>query len=149
MRILTLVTGAKALADATRLAQEIRTFNAEIDFRLRFLHVEIAERRAVPAGLLEAAGATAAEDDVFEVPLDEPLGAAAQLALALARHTPEVFVLVGDGELLAAGRAAARACGTAVAYFGVPAKIAAGGLDLGTEPGIAVERLTGVAREIR
>ena len=43
MRILTLVTGENSLPDAVSLTGEIRSFNAEIDFRLRFLHIEIEE----------------------------------------------------------------------------------------------------------
>ena len=144
MRILTLVTGAEALPAALRLTGEIRTFNAEIDFRLRFLHVEIEEVYVLPADLA-AAARKATSNDLVEIATKDPLEAAARLALALEDHRPEIVVLAGDGPLLAPGLAAARACGRPVAFF---AGAAAGdGLDLGSEPPSAVERLTGVARE--
>ncbi|MHC4819202.1 MAG: hypothetical protein ACYTF8_14240, partial [Planctomycetota bacterium] len=117
MRILTLLAGGDALSDALRLTGEIRSFNAEIDFRLRFLHIEIEEVflavRAVGAeleGQVERA-------DVREIPT-EPLEAAARLALVLNAERPDLLVVVGHGNLLASGVAAARACTIKCAFFG-------------------------------
>jgi hypothetical protein len=145
MRILTLVTGAEARPSALRLTGEIRTFNAEIDFRLRFLHVEIEEVYVVPAAMAdEARGKTT--NDVVPIDAADPLEAAARLALALELHRPEIVVLAGDGPLRAPGAAAARACGAPVAVFAGAAP-GGDGLDLGAEAPAAIERLTGVARE--
>ena len=86
MRIVALVTGPEALADAARLAGEIRSFNAGVDFRLRFLHVEIET--------LFGAGARAAAELVrrvdwarpFPVREEDPLRAAAGLSGGRACH---------------------------------------------------------------
>ncbi|MHC4820015.1 MAG: hypothetical protein ACYTF8_18405 [Planctomycetota bacterium] len=121
MRILTLIAGGDALPDVLRLTGEIRSFNAEIDFRLRFLHIEIEE---------------------------DPLEAAARLALVLSGERPDLLVVVGRGGLLKSGVAAARACTAKFAFFGTDRGSDGDGLDLGDDPRAAVEILTGVAREI-
>jgi len=149
MRILTLLAGKDVLPEAVRLSEEIRTFNAEIDFRLRFLHVEIEEIFAAAPGLLAPLRETVARAEVREVPATEPLEAAARLALLLDRERPELMVVAGLGTLLAPGVAAARACGVKLAFFGHARGEDEGALDLGENPPEAVERLTGVAREIR
>lgn len=149
MRILTLVSGSPAVADAARLAGEVRSFNAGVDFRLRFLHIEI---EALFAGAPADAEALAAEVDwakPFAVPAADPLRASAALALLLARERPKLVVVVGDGALLAPGAAAAAEAGVRVAYFGDPRGGAEGAIDLGAEPAAALDRMTGVAREIR
>jgi hypothetical protein len=147
MRILTLIAGGDALPDVLRLSGEIRSFNAEIDFRLRFLHIEIEEVfgsvgavRAELEGRVERA-------DVREIP-EEPLEAAARLALVLDGERPDLLVIVGHGGLLASGVAAARACEAKIAFFGARRGSAEAGLDLGDDPRAAIELLTGVAREI-
>ena len=79
---------------------------------------------------------------------DRPTVAAARLALLLARERPSVLVAVGEGSLLDAAAAAAEAAEVRFARFaaGKPAHEAE--LDLGSEPATALDRLTGVAREI-
>jgi len=147
MRILTLIAGGDALPDALRLTGEIRGFNAEIDFRLRFLHIEIEEvhgaAREVHAELVHQME----QADVREIPND-PLEAAARLALVLNAERPDLLVVVGRGDLLASGVAAARACRAKFAFFGTARGRDGEGLDLGDDPRAAVEVLTGVAREI-
>jgi len=149
MRVLTLVAGAQALPEALRLTEEIRTFNAEIDFRLRFLHVEIEEVHAVPAGLAGLIEERVERADVQEIPDGTALETAARLALLLVQERPSVLVIAGGGEFLDPGTAAALAYGTKLAFFGSDRGRADGALDLGTDPRAAVEGLTGVAREIR
>ncbi len=147
MRILTLLAGGDALSEALRLTGEIRGFNAEINFRLRFLHIEIEEVfLAVPAARAELEGRVE-RADARDLP-EEPLEAAARLALVLHAERPDLLVVVGDGSLLPSGVAAARACGAKIAFFGAERGSADGGLDLGDDPRAAVELLTGVAREI-
>ena len=141
MRILTLVTGQNSLPDARRLTAEIGIFNAEIDFRLRFLHIEIEELFVFPTGL-----GTESDLSPFEEISGAPLEAAARLALLLGRERPDVLVIVGQEGLHDAGAAAGRACNVKVAWFQASAGT---GLDLGGDAHVAVERLTGVAREIR
>jgi len=147
MRILTLIAGGGALPDVLRLTGEIRSFNAEIDFRLRFLHIEIEEVFwAVRAVMAELEGQVE-RADVREIPPD-PLEAAARLALFLNGERPDLLVIVGSGSLLASGVAAARACGAKLAFFGTDRGSDGNGRDLGNDPRAAVELLTGVAREI-
>ena len=147
MRILTLIAGGDALPDALRLTGEIRCFNAEIDFRLRFLHIEIEEvhgaARDVHADLVHQLERA----EVRAIPND-PLEAAARLALVLSGERPDLLVVVGRGDLVASGVAAARACGAKFAFFGSDRGSDGDGLDLGDDPRAAVELLTGVAREI-
>ncbi|MHC4939707.1 MAG: hypothetical protein ACYTHK_12110 [Planctomycetota bacterium] len=142
MRIVTLITGPEAAPTALRLSEEIQSFNAEIDFRLRFLHVEIEEVVVAPPGAAHP-GAEALDG------ADRPTVAAARLALLLARERPAVLVAVGEGPLLDAAAAAAEAADVRFARFaaGEPAHEAE--IDLGSEPAAALDRLTGVAREIR
>jgi len=141
MRIVTLITGPEAAPAAVRLSEEFRAFNAEIDFRLRFLHVEIEEVVVAPPGV-EHPGAEALPG------ADRPTVAAARLALLLARERPAVLVAVGDGPLLDAGAAAAEAAGVRFGRFSAESAGEAE-IDLGDEPATALDRLTGVAREIR
>jgi hypothetical protein len=149
MRIVAVVTGPEALADAAGLAGEIRTFNAGVDFRLRFLHVEI--EALFGAGAREGPELSRRVEWArpFAVRDGDPLRAAAGLALALHRERPELVVLVGDGELLGPGVAAAGEAGVKLAFFGGRRGSAEGALDLGAEPAAALDRITGVAREIR
>ena len=147
MRILTLIAGADALPDALRLTGEIRDFNAEIDFRLRFLHIEIEEAHGAVQPVRIQLEAQVKRADVREIPPD-PLEAAARLALVLSGERPDLLVIVGHGSLLAAGVAAARACAAKFSFFGADRGSAEGGRDLGDDPRAAVELLTGVAREI-
>ena len=148
MRILTLVAGGEALPDVVRLTGEIRGFNAEVDFRLRFLHIEIEEVYAIPPGLKGKLEQAVPRADVREIPTEDPLEAAARLALLLSRERPDVLVVAGNGLLHQAGVAAARAFGTKLAFYGAARGRAEGALDLGDSARSAVERLTGVAREI-
>jgi hypothetical protein len=148
MRILTLVAGGTALPDVIRLTEEIRSFNAGVDFRLRFLHIEIDESYALPPGLLPELERGIKEPRVHEIPAEDPLEAAARLALLLNEERPDVLVVAGDGALHKAGVAAARASGTKLAFYGPARGHADGALDLGDTARGAVERLTGVAREI-
>jgi len=148
MRILTLVAGGEALPEVVRLTEEIRSFNSEIDFRLRFLHIEIEEVHALPPGLRSALEESVSRPEVREIPVQDPLEAAARLALLFNRERPDVVVVAGEGMLHRAGVAAARACGTKLAFYGPDRGRADGALDLGENPRLAIERLTGVAREI-
>lgn len=141
MRILTLVTNSEAVPLAVRLGEEFRSFNAEIDFRLRFLHVEIDSVIYAPEGV-SVEGATEIPDSPT-VPI-----AAARLALILSRERPVALVSVGTGDLQEAAAAAALAAGVRFARF-CGNEAAEGEIDLGTEPATALDRLTGVAREIR
>jgi hypothetical protein len=149
MRIVALVTGPEALADAALLAGEIRTFNAGVDFRLRFLHVEIETLFGAGAG--DAAELVRRVDWARPFPVrdGDPLRAAAGLALVLARERPKLVVVVGDGALAGPGTAAAAEAGIRLAFFGSRRGSADGALDLGADPAAALDRITGVAREIR
>jgi hypothetical protein len=81
------------------------------------------------------------------VPL-ESLPAAASLALLLDRERPAACVLVGRGLLTEPAMAAAKETGTRLAHFGKDRGGIEGDLDLGDDPAGALDRLTGVAREI-
>ncbi len=146
MRILTLLAGGEAVPDIVRLTGEIREFNSEIDFRLRFLHIEIEEIYALPPGLRGLLEAAVPRAEVREITTEDQLEAAARLALLLSRERPDIVIVAGDGILHKAGVAAARACGTKLAFYGPSRGSAEGALDLGADPRSAVERLTGVAR---
>lgn len=148
MRIVTLVAGGEGLPDVVRLTGEIKDFNAEIDFRLRFLHIEIEEVYALPPGLSARLKQDVPRAEIREIATDNPLEAAARLALLLSRERPDLLVVAGNGILHEAGVAAARACGTKLAFYGAGRGRAEGALDLGESARSAVERLTGVAREI-
>jgi len=148
MRILTLLSGPESVPLALELTEAIRCFNAEIDFRLRFLHVEIEEVRVAGS---ESAGSLPQPDGhppVQTLPHgDREALAAARLALVLAKERPMMLVIVGAGSLAGAAAAAAEAADVKIACFG--AEIAPDGvLDLGSEAATALDRLTGVAREI-
>lgn len=142
MRIVTLITGPAAAPIALRLSEEIRSFNAEIDFRLRFLHVEIEEVVVAPPEVEHPEAQTLLGADRAPV-------AAARLALLLARERPAVLVAVGTGPLLEAAAAAAEAAEVRFARFSAGNPAREGEIDLGDEPAAALDRLTGVAREIR
>ncbi len=148
MRIVTLISGAEALEETLRLDAEIRSFNAGIDFRLRFLHVEIEPSFAADAPVAASFRAESEKSSVVDLTVKEPLVAAAALALLLARERPALLLVVGAGPLLAPAEAAARASGTRLAYFGSGRGSGHGGIDLGEVPSSALDRLTGVAREI-
>jgi hypothetical protein len=147
MRILTLIAGGEALPDVLGLSGEIRCFNAEIDFRLRFLHIEIEEVFGAVAAVRPGLEEQVERAEVREIPQD-PLEAAARLALVLDGERPDLLVVVGRGELVASGVAAARACSAKFAFYGTDRGSDKDGLDLGDDPRAAVELLTGVAREI-
>lgn len=152
MRILTLVTGENSLPEAVELTGEIRSFNAEIDFRLRFLHIEIEEVYAAPPALREELANRVDRLDFRAVDGDTPLEAAAHLALLISAEKPDLVVVTGAGALFEPGVAAARACGAKLGLFGADRGDPGGEdstvLDLGDDPRTAVERMTGVAREI-
>lgn len=148
MRILTLVSGGAALEESTRLSREIRAFNAEVDFRLRFLHIEIEEVLCAPVSLREALAGATERAEIRPVPEEGPLLAAATLALLFREERPEVVVLVGSGPLAEPALAAARAAGRQVAVYGAGHPGPAGSIDLGTDAAVAVERLSRVAREV-
>jgi hypothetical protein len=149
MRILTLLAGPDCVPSVLRLAAEIRAFNAEIDFRLRFLDIEIAESYAAARETLEALGEEADHAQRLALEANRPLEASAALALALARERPDLLVVAGSGGLGEAGLAAARAAGTKLAFYGPGRGSAEGALDLGEEARGAVAAMSGVAREIR
>ena len=149
MRTLILVTGQDSVSETIDLSTEIRRFNAEIDFRLRFLDIEIEEFFAAPpasAGILSERLGSA---EILALDADDSPRAAAELALTLDRQRPNLLVLVGAGPLLEPGIAAARAAESRFAHFGEPRATTDGALDLGADASGALERLTGVAREIR
>ena len=154
MRILTLLSGPESVPLALELTEAIRSFNAEIDFRLRFLHVEIEEIRVAGS---ESAGSLPQSDThptIQTLPHGEREAlAAARLALVLAKERPMVLVIVGAGSLAGAAAAAAEAADVKIACFGAAAspeaqKAPEGVLDLGSEAAAALDKLTGVAREI-
>ena len=149
MRILTLVAGKNALPDAVRLTSEIRCFNAEIDFRLRFLHVEIEEAHAVSPELRADLENQIERATVREVSPEPPMEASAHLAILLVSERPDLFVVIGDGSLRAPGLAAARVSQTKFALFGTGRGSAEGAVDLGDSPPGAVDLMSGVAREIQ
>jgi len=149
MRILTLLSGPEAVPLAVKLSEEIRSFNAEIDFRLRFLHVEIEEVSVAPPDVVEALPDRDTRPALHSLPGTERATlAAAHLALILAKERPRVLVAVGPGPLVEPGEAAALAAGVKFAQFGGGSEVPEGAIDLGDEPATALDRLTGVAREI-
>ena len=149
MQILSLVTGPESVPESVRLTAEIRAFNAEIDFRLRFLHMEIDQAVAARTALVGELGAESEHMRILDVAEGPPLQTAATLALLLQRERPSLLVILGDGELQEPAAAAATAVGTRMAMFGERRGAAPDALDLGADAATAVERITGVAREIR
>jgi len=134
---------------AISLTGEIRAFNAEIDFRLRFLHIEIDQAFAARPDVAAELQREFDHSRVFPIEGTGPLQASAALALLLASERPGLLVIEGSGELADAGMAAAAAVDTRVAVFGDDRSAAGDALDLGADPATAVGRMTGVAREIR
>jgi hypothetical protein len=149
MRIVTLLAGPDCVPSVLRLTEEIRAFNAEIDFRLRFLDIEIEEAYAATPEALASLGGEADHAQRLELPGDRPLEASAALALMLARERPDLLVVAGTGALGEAALAAARAAGTKLAFYGPDRGSAEGALDLGEQAREAVAAMSGVAREIR
>lgn len=149
MRVLTVICGEEASSDSEALSSEIREFNAGVDFRLRFLHIEIEEVLVAPApaGSEDKVG-KAVDREIYVVPATDALLASAALALVATREHPEILLAVGTGALLKPAEAAARAAQLKLAFFGHARGEAGDALDLGDDPARAVERLTGVAREI-
>jgi hypothetical protein len=148
MRVLTLVSGPEAVGDAVRLTGEIRSFNAELDFRLRFLHIGIEESYAAAPAAKAELERQLARAQVHAVADAEPLRAAASLALLLARQRPDLMVITGQGVLLEPGLAAAETTETRVGFFGASRGSAEDALDLGESPLAAVNLMSGVAGEI-
>ena len=148
MRILTLLGGPSCVAETAALSREIRSFNAGIDFRLRFLDIGIEE---VVLGLPQAADAFRKEledADLRSVEAGTPLLLAARLALRIQEQRPDLLVVAGSGELVEPALAAAEAVDVRTAVYGTGRAEVEGALDLGDQPPVAVERMTGVAREI-
>ena len=131
MRILTLLGGPSCVAETAALSREIRSFNAGIDFRLRFLDIGIEE---VVLGLAQAA-------DAFRKELEDA-------DLRIQEQRPDLMVVAGSGELVEPALAAAEAVDVRTAVYGTDRAEVEGALDLGDQPSVAVERMTGVAREI-
>lgn len=149
MRILTLLSGPEAVPLAVQLSEEIRSFNTEIDFRLRFLHVEIEEVCVAATDVAETLPDRATRPQLHMLEgADRETLAAARLALILAQERPRIMVALGSGALVEPAAAAAEAAGVKFAQFGGGAGAREGALDLGEEPAVALDRLTGVAREI-
>ncbi len=147
MRIVTLVAGGPSLDDTEALSKAIRTFNAEVDFRLRFLDIEIEEVFCAASEDAEALRERIEGAEVREIEADA-LVAAAFIALVLNGERPELVVCVGAGALAAPAIAAATAARQRLAFYGADRGQAEGALDLGEDPQIAVDRMTGMAREV-
>ncbi|MFQ5843977.1 MAG: hypothetical protein ACE5JG_03220 [Planctomycetota bacterium] len=148
MRVLTLLGGPRAVDDGAGLSREIRSFNAGVDFRLRFLDIGIEEVVLCDA---EEAGARRRELQGSDLRILEPappLVLAAAIALRLSQERPDLLVVVGGGERTEPAVAAATAAGVRLAVYGRERPSIEGALDLGAEPAPAVERVSGVAREI-
>ena len=142
-----LIAGADAVPDATRLWDEFGAFNRALDFRLRFLHIDIEGALVATAGVADSLGL---EKDLTVHPVapsNAPL-AAAVMAMLLDRERPALLLIVGRGDLVSAGIAAAEAVGTKLALFGDARGSLEGALDLGVDARLAVDRMTGVAREL-
>ena len=146
MRILTLVAGEDALPEVRALAHEISEFNRGIDFRLRFLHIEIEISFAGSSAVAEQLDQELGKRHVLAA--SGPLEATASLALLLDRERPALLLIAGGGPLCDAGVAAAAVVGTKLALFGAGRGAVGDGLDLGADPRLAIEKMTGVAREI-
>jgi hypothetical protein len=150
MRILTLPTSPHAVPDVVALAAEIGRFNAGIDFRLRFLDVEIDARYAASEAVSRGLSSGLPEAPIALLPDERPLQAAARLAVLLERERPDLLVVVGSGPLAQAAEAAAEASGVPWGRYGAdPGDAHATGVELGADAGSAIERITGMAREIR
>ena len=148
MRIVTLVAGGPSLDDTEALSKAIRTFNAEVDFRLRFLDIEIEEVFCAASKDAEALRERIEGAEVREIEAADALVAAAFIALVLNGERPELVVCVGAGALAAPAIAAATAARQRLAFYGADRGQAEGALDLGEDPQIAVDRMTGMAREV-
>jgi len=148
LRILTLITGPDMLAEAEALANEFRTFNAGIDFRLRFLDIEIEEVFCAEANTAEALEARLKDTKIVRSRGKTPLEMAAGLALLLESERPHLLVVVGRGDLMEPAVAAAVVGPTRFAFFGRERGKHADALELGEDAAIAVERMTLMAREI-
>ena len=148
MRIVTIVAGSRSLDDTDTLSKAIRTFNAGVDFRLRFLDIEIKEVFCVASKDAEALRKRIDRAEVSEIEATDPLVAAASITLVLNAERPDLVVCVGAGALAAPTVAAATATKQRLGYYGKGRGQAEGALDLGEDPQIAVDRMTGIAREI-
>jgi len=148
MRVFTLVGGPAAVPETARLSRAIREFNAGVDFRLRFLHIEIDEVFGVDAASRPTLLRSVEPAEWREIPDLGALHAAAALALAIAEARPDLVVIVGRGGLVEPGVAAAAAAGRRIGFFGRERGAADGGLDLGDDTDAALQQMTGMAREI-
>ena len=146
MRILTLVAGEEVIPEVCSLAREIGEFNRGIDFRLRFLNIEIEISFAATSEVAGRLDRELGRSHPLTVP--GPLGAAAALALLLDRERPALLLIAGGGPLRESGVAAAAVVGTKLALFGAGCGTIEDAMDLGDDPRLAIERMTGVAREI-
>ena len=99
-------------------------------------------------GVREALEVELDRPKVFCIAGARPLEAAASLALRLERERPDLLVIAGPGVLLEPGVAAAGAAGTKLAFYGRGRGSRDGSMDLGEDPKGAIERMSGVAREI-
>jgi len=150
MRILTLPTAPHVVPDVVSLAAEIARFNAGVDFRLRFLDVEVEARYAASEAVSAGLRAVLADVPVALLPDDRPVPAAARLAVLLERERPDLLIVVGPGPLVESAEAAAEASGVPWALYGADAGAVHGtGVELGADAGAAIERITGMARELR
>ncbi|MGQ0614190.1 MAG: hypothetical protein ACT4PV_10680 [Planctomycetaceae bacterium] len=149
MRIFTLLGGPSAIGEAERLSTAVRAFNAGVDFRLRFLHIEIDEMHATPASAQAELAARVARAQITAIPDRGALFAAAALGLAIAEARPDLVVVVGHGELAEPGVAAAAAAGYRLALFGHGRRPAHGAVDLGEDPEQALETMQTLVREIQ
>jgi hypothetical protein len=148
MRIVTLVAGSPSLDDTEALSKAIRAFNAEVDFRLRFLDIEIKEVFCAAPDDTPALSERIERAEVREIAAADALVAAASIALILNGERPDLVVCVGAGALRDPAIAAATAAEQRLGFYGAGRGAAEGALDLGEDPQVAVERMTGVAREI-
>ena len=148
LRILTLITGSDTLDEAEALASEIRTFNAGIDFRLRFLDIEIEDVFCAEAETAEALEARLKDTKIVRSRGETPLEMAAGLALLLESERPHLLVITGHGALMDPAVAAAVVGPTRFAFFGRVRGEHKDALNLGEDAAIAVERMTLMAREI-
>ena len=148
MRILTFLGGPSCVAETAALSREIRSFNAGIDFRLRFLDIGLEEVVSGAPPDTDAFRKELEDADLRSVEAGTALVLAARLALLIQEQRPDLVVVAGSGELVEPALAAAEAVGIRTAVYGRDRAEAEGALDLGDQPPVAVERMTGVAREI-
>ena len=148
MRILTFLGGPSCVAETAALSREIRSFNAGIDFRLRFLDIGLEEVISGAPPDTDAFRKELEDADLRSVEAGTALVLAARLALLIQEQRPDLVVVAGSGELVEPALAAAEAVGIRAAVYGKCRAEVEGALDLGDQPPVAVERMTGVAREI-